>query len=680
MERRPDASFLPAKEIGFAVLLCCAAFAAYYPALSGKFVWDDASWTSEISDLLHDFAGLRAMWTDPNALQQYFPVTGTTFWLDHQWWGDWTTPYHVENLLLHVVSALLFWRLLRWLEVPGAWLAAGIFALHPTMVESVAWITERKNVLSMVLYLAALLAYGKFTGFWKETEPPRRWGSYALALLLFSLALLSKISVFAFPAVLLLIAWWKTGRVRWKKDLLPALPFFALAIGLGFFDSWLETHSLGAQGDDWNLTWPERFLVAGRALWFYAGQFVWPVPQCPIYPRWQLDAHSFVQWLWPAGVVLVLAGAWRLGRGPLAALLYFIGCLFPLLGFMNAYGTLYSFVAHRWAYVSSLGLIALAAAILARATARRPGVLIGVAVVLLPLLAALTWNASLAYRSPEDFWKATFAVNPDCWVAWYNVGCERLSEGKVDEATTSFTRAIVLRPGYSEAHNNLGEAYSRAGRTKEAMEQFEKVIELKPDRSRTYFNVGNCLVALGRLDEAVARYQKCLDLSPDIVEAHNNLALVLLRQGKVPEALAQYREVTRLKPEDPASFRNLAEALRMTGAPHEAAEQYEATVRVDPNDTVALTRLSWLRATAQDAALRNGGQALQLAQHAEEISGGKNADALRSLAAAQAESGQFEKAAETARRALALVPTDAPLHDVLQAELRRYDFGLPVRE
>src|SRR6185295_12373560 len=163
------------------LLLIAVTFIAYLPAMGGRFLWDDDSWTTNIATLLRDFSGLRSMWFQPTALQQYYPLSGSTFWIDYHLWGDWTVPYHIENVVLHGLSAVLFWRLLRHLEVPGAWLAGAIFALHPVMVESVAWITERKNVLSLVFFLGGLLAYGRFAGYWKEDAgangSSRRWGA-----------------------------------------------------------------------------------------------------------------------------------------------------------------------------------------------------------------------------------------------------------------------------------------------------------------------------------------------------------------------------------------------------------------------------------------------------------------------------------------------------------------------
>src|ERR1022692_1403546 len=211
------------------VFMVAAMMAVYFPCLQGAFVWDDFAWTYRVEALLQDFSGLWRMWSTPTALQQYFPLTGTTFWLDHQLWGGWTLPYHLESVLLHALASLLFWRLLSCLKVPGAWLAAGILALHPVMVDSVAWIAERKNVLSLVFFLGSLLAYGKFASFWTDDAGPgRRRGYYLLALLLFLGALLSKITACSLPAVILLICWWKRGRIRWRADVLPTLPYFAL--------------------------------------------------------------------------------------------------------------------------------------------------------------------------------------------------------------------------------------------------------------------------------------------------------------------------------------------------------------------------------------------------------------------------------------------------------------------
>ena len=361
---------LPVWQGALIVLLVCL---AYLPALRGGFVWDDDSWTTNLSALFQDPSGLRLIWFQPTALQQYYPLTGTTFWLDYQLWNFWTTPYHVENVLLHALAALLFWRLLLRLQVPGAWLASALFALHPVMVESVAWITERKNVLSLALYLGALLAYLRYaqsvaSGTRMPGEVPAggtKAGNstldtrhstlfYSLAFVLFLGALLAKTATFSLPAAILLLGWWQRGQIRWRTDVLPTLPFFALALGLCAVTAWLEKYHVGARGSYFTLTFPQRCLVAGRAFWFYLGHLFWPVKLCFVYPRWQPDPGSGWQWLYPVAAIGTLFTLWlfrrRMGRGPATALFFFVGTLFPVLGFMNAYGM------RLFVCVGSLGL------------------------------------------------------------------------------------------------------------------------------------------------------------------------------------------------------------------------------------------------------------------------------------------------------------------------------------
>ena len=356
-------------------LIVLLVFLAYLPALHGGFIFDDDLWMKNLSALFQNTSGLHLMWFQPTALPQYYPLSGTTFWLDYQFWKFWTTPYHVENVLLHALAALLFWRLLLRLQLPGAWLAGAIFALHPVMVESVAWITERRNVLSLVLYLGALLSYLRYEQVVTGDQPSPGSGTagqpspgsgtagkcqltrtvsilsritchvslfYGLAFVLFLCALLAKTTTFSLPAAILLIGWWKRGQIRWGADVLPTLPFFALALGLCAVTAWLEKYHVRAEGSDFALTFPQRCLVAGRVFWFYLGNLFWPSNLCFIYPRWQPNPGSWWQWLYPVTAVGALFTLWlargRIGRGPVTALFFYVGTLFPVLGFMNAYG------------------------------------------------------------------------------------------------------------------------------------------------------------------------------------------------------------------------------------------------------------------------------------------------------------------------------------------------------
>jgi protein O-mannosyl-transferase len=574
----------------FGTTLVVAAFAAYWPALHGEFIWDDASWTTDVLGLLKNFPGLETMWSNPVALQQYYPLSGTTFWLDYQFWKLWTFPYHLENLLLHLVSVFLFWKLLHRLEVPGAWLATGVFAFHPVMVESVAWITERKNVLSLVFFLGALLAYGRFNSFGQAgPASPRRWGAYALALVLLALALLSKTATFSFPAVVLLIGWWKNGRVEWPRDIRPSLPFFAMAIGMSAATAWLETNHVGAAGWEWNLTFPERCLIAGHAFWFYLGELFYPSNLCFIYPRWHPDTGSFWQWLFPAtatgALFLLWLGRNRLGRGPATALFYFVGTLFPVLGFMNAYGMRYAFVWDHWVYLSSLGIIALTAAALAQLAEhfKKTNLLPFFAAALLPLLALLTWHQSAMYADLETLWRTTVAKNPAAFLAYNNLGYILMEKNQVPAAVTCFEKSLAINPKFGESHNNLGDALIRLGRTNDAVLEFKQAVELDPTSAASYYNWGDACLEMQHTDEAVTHFQKAVAIDPQFTKAYNNLGVALMRGGRTLEALVSFQKAVELEPDFADAHNNLANLFLEQNQTNEAIVEYERAIQVSPD-------------------------------------------------------------------------------------------------
>ena len=677
--------YSPFRTRVFAVLLVAATFAAYRPAWNGQFLWDDDSWTTLIADLLHDGHGLWRMWTVPAALQQYYPLSGTSFWLDAHLWGDWTLPYHLENIDLHATEALLFWRVLWRLDVPGAALAAAIFALQPVMVESVAWITERKNVLSLALYLTALLCYGRFTGFWQPTtartaaSPPRRVCWYFGALVWFLAALTAKVTAFSLPAVVLLLCWWRRGRIHWRQDVLPTLPFFALSVGFGLAVSSLEKQHLGAMGPDFAFTPVQRCLIAGRVFWFYAAKLLWPAYQSFIYPRWTLDPHSFTQWLYPAtalaAVLLPFLLRHRIGRGPAAAVFFYAGTLFPVMGLLNGYFMFYSFVWDHLAYVSSLGIITLAAAGLTRAAERvarspffrtarvsQPTVdsprLVSrsvpltshfsllLSIVLLSLLATLTWRQSTMYRDVVTLYRTTLRQNSACWLACNNLGSALVAQGKTDEAIHLYERAIVLRPAYAEAHNNLANAFAHTGHPQ----------------------------------EAVAQYEAALATDPQIAGIHANLAVVLTQMGRPDEGIIQYREAARTGHDRATALVNLADALLQRGDHREAAARLAQALALRPADAGVANDLAFLVATTTDPSLRDGPRALILAERINAQTSGGEPLILRTVAAAQATSNRFPEAIITAQNALELATSrhDNPLADALRTDLELYRLNTPL--
>ena len=660
------------------LLLVVATFLAYLPALTGKFVWDDDWWTTRIAGLLQDSSGLWAMWLKPSALQQYYPLTGSTFWLDHHLWGAWTVPYHVENVLLHTLAALLFWRLLSRFRLPGAWLAAAIFALHPMMAESAAWITERKNVLSLVLYLGSLLAYGRFARFWQDDPgtaapdgdaPPRRWGAYGLALVLFLGADLSKATAFSLPAVLLLLAWWQRGRIRWRADVLPSLPFFAVAVGLGLLTAHLERTTVGAHGPEWAITFPERCLIAGRALWFYTGKLLWPAQLCFLYPRWHLHAHAFAPWLYPVAAAAVLLALWllrrRIGRGPATAAFFFAGTLFPVLGFLDSYYMRYAFVCDHWVYLSSLGLIALGAALAAWAVGRldRPELLAGIAAVLLPVLGVLTWHQSRMYCDLETLWRTTLARNPEAFLAHNNLAVILRQRGDLDDAITHLQRAIEIQPTFAEAYNNLGNALRQQGQLDAAIARFRQALQLETNNAPAFANLGSALLDQGHVSDAIAQFNKARELDPANAELLNNLAYALLRNGQGQEAIALLQQAIALHPRFADAHNNLGNLLLQSGRLDEAIACYQQALKLDPKSASAHANLG--RALLQKHLLPEAIAQLQMAVQL----GPGSADVENDLAGALIQAGKFDEARLHFRKAIDLRPNFAEAHNNLALAL-----------
>ena len=353
---------------------------AYYPAWHGAPLWDDDAHLTRVD--LRSLTGLWRIWFDVGATQQYYPVAHSAFWLFHALWGDDTLGYHLVNIVLHATSAYLVAVILRRLAIPGAALAALIFALHPVHVESVAWITELKNTLSGVCYLGAVLTYLRF-----DSTRERRF--YVVTLALFVLALLSKSVTASLPAALLVVFWWQRGRIRWQEDVRPLLPLFGLGLASGLFTAWVERSQIGADGPQFQFSLIERTLIAGRAVWFYLGKLVWPDPLIFSYSRWHVSQAVWWQYLFPIALAALFGGLWLIRnrtRAPLAAMLFFAGTLFPALGFVNVYPFIYSFVADHFQYLASLGVITLFAAgvttFVARRVARPDTALAAVALVI----------------------------------------------------------------------------------------------------------------------------------------------------------------------------------------------------------------------------------------------------------------------------------------------------------
>ena len=626
------------------VLIC------YWPALRGALLWDDPAHVTRPD--LRSWAGLGRIW-EVGTTQEYYPVLHSAFWLEWQAWGGSLPAYHLLNVALHAASCCLLAFVLRRLwaapapvhaaspadsGVPAGteWLAALLLAVHPVCVESVAWITEQKNTLSLFFYLAAALAYLKFTALRR-----RRW--YCAALGLFLLALGAKTASVTLPACLLVVLWWKNGNLSWRRDIWPLIPWFVIAVGAGLLTVWVETILVGADGAPFAWTFVQRLLLAGRVIWFYVGKLAWPADLIFFYPRWDVPAVAATWWGYLAAAMTVTAVLWSLRRhyrGLFAGWLLFIGALFPVAGLFNVFAFIFSQVADHFQYMAVPSFVTVTAAGVTLLLARMPAwarlagrVLCGLALV---VLAVRTNRQSRLYVDNETLFRATVARNPRAWMAYQILGATfakspgRQAEamacyqevlrlypdcpdahlglafelarlpGRSAEAIAHLKRALQLRPHYVEAHNNLGVELARQpGRRPEAMAHFETALSLKPDFAEAHVNLADALAQLpGRLPEAMAHYQEALRLTPDNAKAHHDFARALADlPGRLPDAVAHYEEALRLNPDYAEAHYNLANALaRLPDRQLDAVAHYEQALRLNPDSAEAHYNLANLLA------------------------------------------------------------------------------------
>jgi len=547
--RQPHGVFSRDFRLALALVGLCAV--VYLPAIvRGGFVWDDDDYVTE-NEALRSVRGLWRIWTDPRALPQYYPLVHSSYWVELRLWGLDPRGYHLVNVLLHGIAAVLFWRLLSWLAVPGAFWAAAVFAVHPVHVESVAWITERKNVLSGVFFLGAGFAYCRWALGRRRAGGVRLYG---LAAGLFLCALASKTVAATLPLALLAVVWWKRGRIG-LADLLPLLPLFAVGAAAGSLTAWLERHHVGAAGPDWEIPYVERLLVAGRAIWFYLGKLVWPHPLVFIYPKWTPRASDPAEWAWIlaalATLSLAVALRGRIGRAPAAAAFYFVATIAPALGFVPVYPMRFSWVADHFQYLASLGPIALGMAAASRAVERLdPRVGRAVFGLLILVLGALAFDRCRLYQDEETLWRRTIEANPRAFIAYNNLGGILLERGELEEASRLFEAATEIAPHAPEAWNNLGIVRERQNRPADAIESYRAALAADPDWADAHNNLGAALASAGRLSEALGHLERAVGIRPGFSKARYNLGLVLGRLGRFERALAELEEASRLDPSD----------------------------------------------------------------------------------------------------------------------------------
>ena len=622
------------------LILVLAVILAYSPVWWAGYIWDDDLRLTANPCIVGPL-GLKEIWTTSAA--DLCPLVYTTFWVEYPLWGLAPLPYHLVNVLLHGLGAVVLWRVLRSLQVPGAWLGATLWALHPVQVESVAWITEMKNTQSGLFFLLSILFFVRGLNARAINRLSGNGWNHGLTLVFAALAMASKSSTVVLPIVLGLCAWWVEGRWRWR-NLSVLAPIGLMTILPSLLTLWTQKLLLhGSEDLQYDRSLPERLITAGDAVWFYLGKLLWPHPLIFIYPRWEVDAVYGMSYLPLLATLILLFALWRKretwSRPYFFAFAYFLGALLPVLGLVDGFFWRYSLVGDHFQYLASMGPLALAGATLTRlADFVIPGkfwMQSSLFVGLLLVLAIGSWQRTWAYESEETLWTVTLAQNPNCWLAQNNLGIILVQKGEIDAAIAQYQRALEINPNLAEVHNNLGNAFIKKGQVREAMGQYQdallvrpnyadacndlgyaflfegrrdeamvqyrKALEIDPTDADAHYNLGNAFLQKGQIDGAIEEYQDALMIRSAFVEAHYNLGIALAQKGQMDKAIVQYQKALELKPNYAEAHSNLGLALARKGRVVEAIVEYREALRLKPYDTVTQNNLARAQAMTRQA-------------------------------------------------------------------------------
>jgi Tfp pilus assembly protein PilF len=546
---------LPHGNVYAAIMLIFLVVFTYMPLHKAGFVWDDVVMTE--AKQLHSINGLKQIWFEPRSLENeihYWPIVYTTFWIEYQFWKLSALGYHMVNVLLHALNTILLFFLLRRLGIAGAWFASAVFGIHPVHVESVAWVIERKDTLSAAFYIAAFLAYLKF-------ERRQKQAFYALALFFFICGMLSKSMVVTFPLALLLCFWWKRGRIT-AIDIKRIAPFFIIAALIASMDT---RFAKSQEQISFGFSILERVFIATRALCFYAYKLIWPSDLAVIYPRWQININSGFQYLFPIFIILLVGAFWfwrkTLGKGPLAGILYFTITLSPVLGFIDFGYMRYAFVADRFQYLASIGLIVLVSALAARLNDRLPRTYSALAVtsgiLVLGLLANLTWRQAAIYHDGETFYRHIVTLNPAAKNAYFSLGNQLRDRGKLEEALDCYQKTLDLGEDSAALQNNMAITLEALGRLEEASVHYENTLKLEPQHTKALHNLAGLRFKQKRYEEALQLYQKAFEIDSSYAKAHQGAGNVLAHMGRYKEAVAEYEKALEIDPNLQKSRHNL---------------------------------------------------------------------------------------------------------------------------
>ena len=588
-----------------ALILVVAVVLAYQPVWHAGFIWDDDDHVTANPCIIGPL-GLKEIWTTSAA--RYYPLVLTSFWVEHALWGLNPLFYHLVNVLGQTASAVVLWRLLLCLRIPGAWLGAALWALHPVQVETVAWISELKNTQSGLFYLLSILFFVKDLRARQSGHSPEASWNYALTLLFAALAMTSKSSTVVLPVVLCLCAWWVEARWHWR-NVAKVAPVFLMSLAAAV----LAMGSVELYGDphntQWSLSWPQRLITSGYVVWFYLGKLLWPHPLIFIYPRWNIDATRGIEYLPLLAVILLMGVLWgkreTWGRPSFFALAYFLVALLPVLDLVNHFFLRYSFVADHLQYLATMGPVALAGAGLTKLAdlvlPGKTGMQRSVGAALLLVLGSLSWERAWVYGNEKMLWTDTLPQNPDSWMVHNNLGMIYLENGQADEARAQFQRTLELNPTFANAHYNLGNALLQKGQADGAISEYQKTLEVLPGFAYAHFNLGLALAQKGRVDDAMAQFKKTVEIDPNHAKAHYHLGESLLQKGQLDGAIAEFQRDLQINPNDAYACYDLGNTLLQRGQIDNAIHEFQEAVRLKSDFTDAQTGLARAQAMLKKA-------------------------------------------------------------------------------
>lgn len=668
---------------------------AYVPAMRSGFIWDDDHHVTQ-NRLLQSWTGLQRIWLDifsgPSEypLPQYYPMTHTSFWLEYRLWGLNPAGYHAVNVVLHICNALLLWLILWKLKIPGSWLAAAIFALHPLNAESVAWIAERKNVLSLLFFLCSLYVYLRYAGVISGSPAPMPAGSdeqiqwfrlpddrqrlYALSAALFLCALFSKTVASFMPVIALMIVWWKRGRIS-LRDLWPVLPMLVIGAAMGALTAYMEQVRVGVamRAKEWDYSptllgeFGARCIIAGKAIWFYVYKLLVPFSLMFNYPRWKIDPADPVQYI-PAISVVVVVVVIALGRslwggGVLLAAMCYLVMLFPAMGFIDVWPMQYSFVANHFAYYSIAALTAALAA-----TARRwlpTDVLAGSSAVILLLLLGINSVQQRIYHDSATLWIETWKQSgKTSWLAANNYGVLLLKRGDqevLDAAEEWFKTVITLKPDYPDARVNLAAVAIRRGQPEKAIEYYNEAISIQPNYVDAHYFLAELLISLERFDQAEKHLHQAIALYPRHELAYLGLGRIALKRGDVERAVEFFERAVDANPQSPRAYADYGEALLSAGRIAQGLLAWEQAMSLDPDDPNLPNEFG--------AKLANSGdypRAVEFLHRALRIDS-RNVQAITNLGVVAARTGFPEQARKLFMQALEIDPKFVKARENLKA-------------